>query len=97
MHAFTRLTSFLLFVLSLGFLTCALPTPAVPGSNELAVRHDGPHDLLTLVADLHVQVQADVDVFGMPLPYFVLVDHPTDQLLPQLDLALSWKSRPRLT
>ncbi|KAG8711483.1 hypothetical protein FRC12_006647 [Ceratobasidium sp. 428] len=63
MHAFTRLTSFLLFVLSLSFLTCALPTPAV-GSKDLAVRDDPGHVVLAAVADLYLKVEAHVDVLA---------------------------------
>ncbi|KAG8736999.1 hypothetical protein FRC10_008660 [Ceratobasidium sp. 414] len=58
MHAFTRLTSFLLFVLSLSFLTCALPTPAAAGSNGLAVRNDACQGVL----DILVELKAKVDV-----------------------------------
>ncbi|KAG9118753.1 hypothetical protein FRC07_006593 [Ceratobasidium sp. 392] len=61
MHAFTRLTSFLLFVLSLSFLTCALPTPAAVGSKELAVRTaDCGPKVLDIVLNLRAQVEADV-------------------------------------
>ncbi|KAG8727352.1 hypothetical protein FRC10_006163, partial [Ceratobasidium sp. 414] len=62
MHAFTRLASFLLFVLSLSFLTCALPTPAVAGSKELAVRNSCAQDVLSIVVDLKVKVDAEVAV-----------------------------------
>ncbi|KAG9076875.1 hypothetical protein FRC06_009237 [Ceratobasidium sp. 370] len=62
MHAFTRLTSFLLFVLSLSFLTCALPTPAAAGSKELAARHGSGQDVLTIIGDLKAKVDAEVVV-----------------------------------
>ncbi|KAG8735552.1 hypothetical protein FRC10_010409 [Ceratobasidium sp. 414] len=62
MHAFTRLTSFLLFVLSLSFLTCALPTPVVAGSKELAVRNGGAQDVLSILVDLKAKVDAEVVV-----------------------------------
>jgi hypothetical protein len=64
MHAFTRLTSFLLFVLSLSFLTCALPTPAVPGSNELAARHGGADAVVALIVDLQAKVDVHVKAIG---------------------------------
>jgi hypothetical protein len=67
MHAFTRLTSFVLFVLSLGFLTCALPTPASSGSNDLAVRHgDAPSSVVALVVGLEAKVKVHVDAIGRP-------------------------------
>ncbi|CAE6459740.1 unnamed protein product [Rhizoctonia solani] len=52
MLAFTRLTSILLFVLSLGFLVSALPTSE---SKALAARHAS-DDLVTLIAKLEVDV-----------------------------------------
>jgi hypothetical protein len=64
MHAFTRLTSFLLFVLSLSFMTCALPTPPVAGSRDLAVRTEGGQALLAIFTDLYAKVQADTDELG---------------------------------
>ncbi|KAG9089253.1 hypothetical protein FS749_001493 [Ceratobasidium sp. UAMH 11750] len=62
MHAFTRLTSFLLFVLSLSFLTCALPTLAPAGSQDLAVRTGSGQDVLDIVLDLKAKVKAEVAV-----------------------------------
>ncbi|CAE6493270.1 unnamed protein product [Rhizoctonia solani] len=57
MIAFTRLTSILLFVLSLGFLVSALPTAV--DSKALAARHAS-HDLVTAIAELQAKVDADV-------------------------------------
>ncbi|KAF8677440.1 hypothetical protein RHS04_06169 [Rhizoctonia solani] len=56
MLAFTRLTSILLFVLSLGFLVSALPTTE---SKALAARHAS-DDLLGLIVDLKAKVDVDV-------------------------------------
>ncbi|KAG9107963.1 hypothetical protein FRC07_008558 [Ceratobasidium sp. 392] len=64
MLAFTRLTSFLLFVLSLSFLTCALPTPAAVDSNELVARTGGANAVLGLVVDLKVKVEVEVGVLA---------------------------------
>ncbi|KAG8793827.1 hypothetical protein FRC12_001457 [Ceratobasidium sp. 428] len=64
MLAFSRLTSFLLFVLSLSFLTCALPTPAVAGSKELAIRDGGDQALLSVVAGLRANADAKVQDLG---------------------------------
>ncbi|KAG8716572.1 hypothetical protein FRC09_015558 [Ceratobasidium sp. 395] len=64
MLAFSRLTSFLLFVLSLSFLTCALRTPAVAGSKELAVRDGGAQALLDICIDLEAKVAAKVQALG---------------------------------
>ncbi|CUA69277.1 hypothetical protein RSOLAG22IIIB_08401 [Rhizoctonia solani] len=61
MLAFTRLTSILLFVLSLGFLVSALPTAV--DSKALVARH-GSDQLVTLVADLKVKVDAHVQVIA---------------------------------
>ncbi|CAE6542263.1 unnamed protein product [Rhizoctonia solani] len=61
MLAFTRLTSILLFVLSLGFLVSALPTAA--DSKALVARHGSEH-LVGMVADLKVKVEAHVQVIG---------------------------------
>ncbi|KAL5637329.1 hypothetical protein ACGC1H_001091 [Rhizoctonia solani] len=63
MLAFSRLASFLLFVLSLSFLTCAAPTPK---SNELAVRGEGAGEAGVLVAciDLRTKVVAHADVIA---------------------------------
>jgi hypothetical protein len=63
MIAFGRLTSFLLFVLSLSFLTCALPTPSANGNQALSARGTG-NDVLTLVADLDAKVCARVEALG---------------------------------
>ncbi|KAB5588626.1 Transmembrane protein [Ceratobasidium theobromae] len=63
MLAFSRLTSFLLFVLSLSFLTCALPAPA-PNSNALAIRGHSDVDLVKLVVDLEADVNAAVKVIA---------------------------------
>ncbi|KAG9096657.1 hypothetical protein FS749_008041 [Ceratobasidium sp. UAMH 11750] len=61
MHAFTRLTSFLLFVLSLSFLACAVPTTAAVGSKDLAARCDNcGKDVLGIAKAL----KADVFVFA---------------------------------
>ncbi|MCV2423860.1 hypothetical protein LNV47_25085, partial [Paucibacter sp. DJ4R-1] len=57
MIAFTRLTSILLFVLSLGFLVSALPTAV--DSKALAARHAS-HDLVDLIVDLQAKVEVDV-------------------------------------
>ncbi|KAH7326935.1 hypothetical protein B0J17DRAFT_222944 [Rhizoctonia solani] len=57
MIAFTRLTSILLFVLSLGFLVSALPTTV--DSKALATRHAS-HDLVGLIADLQPKVDDHV-------------------------------------
>jgi hypothetical protein len=62
MLAFSRITSLLLFVLSLSFLTCALPT-SVGHSNALATRDQGA-ELLKICADLEVDVKAKVDAIG---------------------------------
>ncbi|KDN33652.1 hypothetical protein RSAG8_13253, partial [Rhizoctonia solani AG-8 WAC10335] len=56
MLAFTRLTSILLFVLSLGFLVSALPTAV--DSKALAARHSD--DLVGLIVDLQAKVDVDV-------------------------------------
>ncbi|CAE6394588.1 unnamed protein product [Rhizoctonia solani] len=56
MLAFTRLTSILLFVLSLGFLVSALPTTE---SKALAARHAS-DDLVGLIVDLKAKVDVDV-------------------------------------
>ncbi|CCO36725.1 hypothetical protein BN14_10868 [Rhizoctonia solani AG-1 IB] len=58
MLAFTRLTSILLFVLSLSFLVSALPTSE---SKALATRHAS-NDLLDLIVKLHADVEAHVKV-----------------------------------
>ncbi|CAE6451141.1 unnamed protein product [Rhizoctonia solani] len=57
MLAFSRLTSVLLFVLSLSFLTCAAPT--IGKSQELAVRGD---DAGVTVLNLLVGLKADLEV-----------------------------------
>ncbi|QRW10510.1 hypothetical protein RhiLY_09509 [Ceratobasidium sp. AG-Ba] len=68
MHSFTRLASFLLFVLSLSFVACAAPTPRI---SELAVREYGygndsdyysPADnmqkiLVDVTADVHANLE----------------------------------------
>ncbi|CAE6462742.1 unnamed protein product [Rhizoctonia solani] len=62
MLAFSRLTSILLFVLSLSFLTCAAPTPK---SNALAAREGVRSDAGLLVAacvDARAKVVASADV-----------------------------------
>ncbi|QRV96178.1 transmembrane protein [Ceratobasidium sp. AG-Ba] len=64
MLSFARLTSFLLFVLSLSFLTCAAPTPK---SSGLAVRDygygddRGSYSPSDNVAEILVGLKADVD------------------------------------
>ncbi|ELU43040.1 hypothetical protein AG1IA_02930 [Rhizoctonia solani AG-1 IA] len=63
MLAFTRLTSILLFVLSLGFLVSALPTTE---SKALAARHAS-DDLLGLIVDLKAKVDVDVKAIGKSL------------------------------
>ncbi|QRV72211.1 hypothetical protein RhiJN_00225 [Ceratobasidium sp. AG-Ba] len=63
MHAFTRLTSFLLFILSLNFLACALPTPANSGSKDLAIRNVQADALVAAC----VQLKADVTVHAAVL------------------------------
>lgn len=65
MLAFNRITSVLFFILSLGFITCALPTHAT-NSNALAARDQGT-DLLKICADLEVDIQAKVDAIGKTL------------------------------
>ncbi|CAE6537854.1 unnamed protein product [Rhizoctonia solani] len=57
MLAFTRITSILLFVLSLGFLVSALPTAV--DSKALAARHAS-DDLVGLLVDLQVKVDVHV-------------------------------------
>jgi hypothetical protein len=64
MHAFTRLTSFLLFVLSLNFLVCARPTSVVSGPSELAVRDSTSDNLVNLLDDLHLNVISDAKALG---------------------------------
>ncbi|KAB5592755.1 transmembrane protein [Ceratobasidium theobromae] len=59
MLAFSRLTSILFFVLSLGLLTYALPTE----SKALAARHTG-QELVDLVVGLRAHVEADVGVLA---------------------------------
>ncbi|CAE7133128.1 unnamed protein product [Rhizoctonia solani] len=59
MLAFSRITSILFFVLSLSFLTCALPTSA-PQTNALAARGTGA-DLLKICVNLEADVKAKVD------------------------------------
>ncbi|CUA77363.1 hypothetical protein RSOLAG22IIIB_06678 [Rhizoctonia solani] len=62
MLAFSRIASFVLFVLSLSFLTCAAPTPL---SNGLSVREGVRSDSDLLVAacvDLHAKIVARADV-----------------------------------
>ncbi|QRV87127.1 hypothetical protein RhiJN_15145 [Ceratobasidium sp. AG-Ba] len=63
MHAFTRLTSFVLFILSLNFLVCALPTPANSGSKDLAIRNVQADALVAAC----VQLKADVTVHAAVL------------------------------
>ena len=58
----------LFFLLSLSFLTCALPTPA-PQTNALAARGTGA-DVLKICADLEVDVRAKVDTIGKTLRLF---------------------------
>ncbi|KAG8694646.1 hypothetical protein FRC08_008345 [Ceratobasidium sp. 394] len=61
MHAFTRLTSFLLFVLSLSFLACALPSTAAAGSKDLAARCDNcGQNVLGIVGALKTEVDVVV-------------------------------------
>ncbi|KAJ1306359.1 hypothetical protein OPQ81_007365 [Rhizoctonia solani] len=57
MIAFSRLTSILLFVLSLGFLVSALPTAV--DNKALAARHAS-DDLVGLIVDLQAKVDVDV-------------------------------------
>ncbi|KAJ1306356.1 hypothetical protein OPQ81_007362 [Rhizoctonia solani] len=57
MMAFSRLTSILLFVLSLGFLVSALPTSVE--NKALAARHAS-DDLVALLVDLKAKVDIDV-------------------------------------
>ncbi|KAH7332965.1 hypothetical protein B0J17DRAFT_631958 [Rhizoctonia solani] len=62
MLAFSRITSILLFVLSLSFLTCAAPTPK---SNDLAIREGvrGDGDLMAAAcADLRAKVYVHAGV-----------------------------------
>ncbi|CAE6532752.1 unnamed protein product [Rhizoctonia solani] len=61
MLAFTRLTSILLFVLSLGFLVSALPTTV--DSKALAARHAS-GDLVGLVVDLGVKIDAHAEAIA---------------------------------
>ncbi|CAE7204680.1 unnamed protein product [Rhizoctonia solani] len=57
MLAFTRLTSILLFVLSLGFLVSALP--AAVDTKALAARHSS-NDLVGLLVDLQAKIDVHV-------------------------------------
>ncbi|CUA77102.1 hypothetical protein RSOLAG22IIIB_12551 [Rhizoctonia solani] len=60
MLAFSRIASFLLFVLSLSFLTCAAPTAATP--NALAVRSDDVGSVcLGAVVDLKAKLQEHLE------------------------------------
>ncbi|CAE6436359.1 unnamed protein product [Rhizoctonia solani] len=59
MLAFSRITSILLFVLSLSFLACALPTSAA-NSNAVVVR-DQSAQLLNICANLEADVKAKVN------------------------------------
>ncbi|KAF8597369.1 hypothetical protein BDV93DRAFT_596828 [Ceratobasidium sp. AG-I] len=61
MHTFTRLNSFLVFVLSLSFLACALPAPAASNSQGLTIRHDNGDTLCALLDGLAVNVKAMAD------------------------------------
>ncbi|CAE6535572.1 unnamed protein product [Rhizoctonia solani] len=60
MIAFTRLTTFLLFVLSLGFLACAAPTS--DNTQALAVRSGDCNALVDALVDLEVKLKAHLDV-----------------------------------
>ncbi|CAE6473777.1 unnamed protein product [Rhizoctonia solani] len=60
MIGFTRLTTFLLFVLSLGFLTCAAPTSG--NTQSLAVRGGGVDALVTVLVDVHTKLEAHLAV-----------------------------------
>ena len=64
MHAFTRLTNFLLFVLSLSFLTCALPTPAISNGIDLAARGDSADAVISALVDVKAKVDARVAAMG---------------------------------
>ena len=64
MHAFTRLTSFLLFVLSLSFLTCAMPTPAIANGKDLAVRGGSADAVISALVDVKAKVDLHVAAMG---------------------------------
>jgi hypothetical protein len=64
MHAFTRLTSLVLFVLSLSFLVCARPTSIVSDCTGLAVRDVSTDKLVSLMVDLRAKVEASCKVLG---------------------------------
>ncbi|CAE6456796.1 hypothetical protein RSOLAG22IIIB_10700 [Rhizoctonia solani] len=60
MLALSRLTTFLLFVLSLGFLTCAAPTTGK--TQDLAVRGAGAEALVAVCVDVEAKLRAHLDV-----------------------------------
>ncbi|KAG9093812.1 hypothetical protein FRC07_011410, partial [Ceratobasidium sp. 392] len=62
MLAFTRLTSFLLLVLSLSFLTCALPTAATVDTEELAARTVAGQVVLNEVVHLKTKIDVATEV-----------------------------------
>jgi hypothetical protein len=65
MHAFTRLASFLVFVLSLNFLVYARPASISSDSNGLSAPHGSSYEALsTLLVDLGATVGACVEVLG---------------------------------
>jgi hypothetical protein len=64
MLAFSRLTSILLFVLSLSFLTCAAPTAKSQGLALRGADVDA-NALLAVCVDAKVAIQAQLDACGM--------------------------------
>ncbi|CUA77354.1 hypothetical protein RSOLAG22IIIB_06667 [Rhizoctonia solani] len=60
MLAFSRLTTFLLFVLSLGFLTCAAPTTG--NTQNLAVRGGSCPDAVNALVVLETKLKGHLDV-----------------------------------
>ncbi|CEL61267.1 hypothetical protein RSOLAG1IB_09889 [Rhizoctonia solani AG-1 IB] len=59
MLAFSRLTTFLLFVLSLSFLTCAAPTSGK--AQELSIREDNCSGVVTALAQLEAKLKVHLD------------------------------------
>ncbi|CAE6446537.1 unnamed protein product [Rhizoctonia solani] len=59
MIAFSRLSAFLLFVLSLSFLTCAAPTSSK--TQELSVRGGDCHTVINALADLEAKLKLNLD------------------------------------
>ncbi|CEL56362.1 hypothetical protein RSOLAG1IB_07748 [Rhizoctonia solani AG-1 IB] len=83
MLAFTRLTSILLFVLSLSFLVSALPTSE---SKALAARHDS-NALVELILDLQAKVDVHVKAIRKCF-HSVAVEEDTKPPLVAVEVAL---------